>query len=226
MRALLTYKPIISHRIDGATIAASSVGAIVSVLVGPHDFWFLDAWVGAALAWPLGLGLGILWQFSQSKDPSLSRSQLSLAVLASLGAAALAATQLRWAIQASAKVEELRTLAKDSLVRIDVHEPFTLQRIETIDDPEELSAFVLAARDIRIAHPGKHAREPFPPKWYVLTLADGRSIRLSLEGGPPGSVYGMFLAATSDGNSVAAANEGEFGSAGLLTWARKREPVD
>ena len=223
MSGFFTYRPIISNRVDVTLITTSILCGILSVVIGYEESWFADFWMGGVLGLPIGLAIGVAWEWRRKGATTLRSKQIWVSAVASLVLSGFAVFhEIPRAVVARRSVQALRTLPIDSVVRIEFSEPFGNRIIATIDDENSLSDFAIAARDVRILHPGKGALNNRSEWWVLVVLQDGERFKLewTIYDRSP-NVIGRFIKTTP--NSVS--NQGNFLSVDLRTWySRYVEP--
>lgn len=227
----MTSSTIITRTIDRRIIAIQLAGGIVGLAVAQMDFWFLDFWIGGALASPIAILLAVAWEL-RIKEPEDSPSELDsesiplnrvgLAIVISILLAGMAVLQIQDSRVAQTNLTKLSKLPAESVRRIDIRMPFTDEVILEIEDPEAIRDFAVAARDAQTNWMARiEDSEHIQPKHVTVVAKTGESWSFEWSQSSRTRMFGMFIEVTEDAEWITVSKRGKFASTSLRDWFRK-----
>ena len=175
-----------------AVIVCEEVGGIVGLLVGFHHSSFMNHWLGAAIAAPVGLMIGLLWQFARPERRTLSASLMAaftgvLTMFLCTGAILGTIPRMRTEML---RLQDLTALDATTIERISVLDRYGPEKVCDIDDPAVITQFAEACRDVK----GNVPNHPvYTSSWYVvLRGSEPREIECHYERGRPDELVGYY----------------------------------
>jgi len=219
MPSLFGRSPYISRLTDRVVIATQLVGGLVGVTIGYAQFWFLDFWLGAGIATPFGIILGMAWEFraGDKADVAWHRAWFAVGVLSVVIVAFAFFLIIPMTTTAKTNIRLLSIIPQGSVEQIRLYTPYRSNLLATVDDKKALSGFVTAARDIRLHYPGQLGRNEHVEEWWVVVeLIDDQTVELvwTHRSDSPDTVEGMFIETTPRSMT----NHGQFISTNLRIW--------
>ena len=204
-------------RILTAVVASGVLGGVLGWLLLPWFDAFDNAWIGGALATPVGFLAGLWWQFSNRKRRRVTPLLVvvGLGLLALVGAPIGAVIEIGCQKDLARRLDALTSLPQDSLKRIAFWDRYGRERLLTIQDQAILGDFVRACRDAKGYSPN-HPR--YEPSWYVvLDGKDTLELICHYEDRWPNNVVGYFVRKQGDSTHF----HGSFISENLRPWFEK-----
>jgi len=209
-------------RVLAAVAVFGIVGSILGWLLHPWFDPFHNAWIGGAVAAPIGFLVGLWWQLSnrerRRRTPVLFLVGLGLLVL--IGSLIGAVSEIPWQRAFARRLNAFTSLPQNSLKRITFWDKYGRDELLTIRDENALRDFVLACRDSDGYSPN-HPR--YNRSWYVV-LEGEQTIELMChyESLKQDKVVGYFVRKQGDWTRY----YGSFTSENLRPWFKKYvEPV-
>ncbi len=207
-------------RILCAVAGFQIVGGLIGLAIGYHHFWFFNFWMGGALFTLPGYFVGYKWQ---SRSESDTRNEwLVTAIYTRLLAIGVVVfgvlAMLPMMIDQTRRLAELKEFDEVTVNEIEVFDDDSLKRIETINDPEVLSAFASAITDAEGYAPNHPS---YSRSWHIVVNARKRyQFDLHFDPECPDVAIGYWVSRSPAGSH----NFGSFSSRGLRKWAEENLP--
>lgn len=189
------------------------IGAVISVVLKPHHFWFMNLWLGGVVATIPGILIGLAWQIKASKHRAVWFGVAAFLVLPALGVNLLAfGIMVPRMKDEMRRLEGLAQLQHRDIRSIDVYDRRGRAHITMFTDADVIAGFVEGVADA-VGHSPNHPR--YSHSWYIVLEGDERhEFTLHLNPRFPQSVIGGFL--TKSGNLTR--YHGSFQSRTLRPW--------
>lgn len=192
------------------------IGGLLGWMIRFHHFWFLNLWIGAAIAMIPGLAIGMAWQ-SRAGDRS-ERSKFAIRLMTCAGAfvvlmAVLVTLPRMWAEMGH--LADVTQLQQESIQRIDVFDRRGRTAILAVTDRSIIADFAASLSDAAGYAPN---HERYAQSWYlVVSGPTRREYELHIGDKHPEAVIGDFV--VKDGNRTS--YHGSFKSRALWDWIER-----
>lgn len=211
------YTPLVSPRVDAIVYLIEFVCGVVSIFIGFYGFWFVDFCIGAILAMPIAviIGVAVSRRYDGHKPDILLRGAFGFLLALMLNCFAFGGFILPM-IDGKTNTERIRNLREGNVEQIAFYDEFGKKVIGVIDDDEVLNQFVQRSKDIQVNQP-RCSHCSSDDSWQVkiyFSEDPPMTIRWTHLGKYQRSVFGLFL----DGESTLAITHGTFYSEGMREW--------
>ncbi|MCP4643669.1 MAG: hypothetical protein GY851_24700 [bacterium] len=180
----------------GGMIGFQVIGALAGLGIGYHHDWFMNAWLGGALATLPGFVFGAVFHFRRELEPREAIWDVRF-----VGALAIALTAFAlWpmlpnAVAEMRNLDAMEHLQSESITRIDVFDDYGETQLATITSPEALDAFGKACADAE-SHSTNHPT--YTDTWcIVVTGSRQHEFEFHLQTGLPDHAVGDFVDSNS-----------------------------
>ena len=178
-------------RILAVLIPFQIFGSIFGLAIGYHHSGFDNAWMGGAVATPLGYIVGLIWHIKAQTEQKAYRTVIFFGILAIFLGAFAVFFEIPRSMQEMKNIESFQKLGSKKINQIIIFDEYGEKIVKKINDPIALNEFKSACAVTK----GNMPNHPhYTSSWYIQVVADTKvELECHYQEGRPSMLIGYFV---------------------------------